>query len=168
MTKIPIYNEEWLASSQCLFSVHYSCHTQHISGKYYFFTRFTYECKHVSYMNIQYAGSLLLSMRSKTFSGVYNFLMSTDIQRKSWGQMSKFIFRFLEETTDIPNGATIVFFFPCVFFHPVSLQWRPRVSKPTQKYTDTHQDMHNCTFGQDFSPYLLSICGVFKHQSRVV
>lgn len=166
MIKIPIYNEEWLASSQCLFSVHYSCHTQHISGKYYFFTRFTYLCNHVSYMNIC---RQLAPKHEKQ-----------DIQ---WSLQLSNVYRHTKKILRANEQIYIPFswgnhrhtkrghhcvLFPLCCFHPVSLQWRPMVSKHTQKYTDTHQDMHKCTFGQDLSHPLLSICGVFKHQSRVV
>lgn len=76
---------------------------------------------------------------------------------------------FLRKPQTLPNGATIVFFSPCGFVHPFSLQWRPEVSRHTQTHTDTHQGAHKKHFWPRFPPLPpLSICGVFKHQSRVV
>lgn len=115
------------------------------------------------------AGSLLVRRR---LSGVYiSFLISTNIQRKHWRQMSKFTFLFLGETTDVPNGGHHCAPFCLWFCSYIFLSSEdPGVSKHTQTCTDTHQRMHKYTFGPDFfffSPSL-SICGVFKYQSRVV
>lgn len=79
--------------------------------------------------------------------------------------MSKFIFRFLEEATDIPIGAAIVLFLPAVLFIHFLSGDGPG-SQTAHKHT--HESMHKHSFGPDFAPPPLSICGVFKYQSRVV
>lgn len=78
---------------------------------------------------------------------------------------------FLRKPQTLPNGATIVFFSPCGFVHPFSLQWRPGVSRHAHKHTQTHiKARTNTLLAQIPPPPLppLGICGVFKHQSRVV
>ena len=104
------------------------------------FTCATHVCKHVSYINM--CGWFALPcMRSSDGDApvelAFGFLMSTNTQReRHWRQMSKFIFRFLEETADVTKRGHHCVLFSLWFCSSIL---SPVEARGLQAHTNTHR-----------------------------